>query len=108
MPDEPFITFQLPSGALVHVQSTLTPPGERRSGVGQATGVEDKVKEAWGSGVPLVQELAAELVDRLKAATESAEEVKVEFGVNISGKSSVVLVQGETQANLKVTISWKG
>jgi hypothetical protein len=34
--------------------------------------------------------------------------VSVEFGVNITGKTGIVLVEGTAAANLKVTVSWKG
>jgi inner membrane protein involved in colicin E2 resistance len=56
----------------------------------------------------LVREVAAGVMAQLKEATEQAERVTVEFGVNISGKTSVVLVEGSATANLKVTVSWKG
>ena len=47
------------------------------------------------------------IVSKLKQATAAADEVAVEFGVNISGKSGIILVEGEVAANLKVTITWK-
>jgi hypothetical protein len=56
----------------------------------------------------LVREVAAGVVEGLREATKGAERVTVEFGVNISGKSGVVLVEASVAANLKVTISWKG
>jgi hypothetical protein len=47
-------------------------------------------------------------MEQLKEATRQAEQVTVEFGVNISGKTGIVLVEGTVAANLKVTVSWKG
>ena len=46
------------------------------------------------------------IVDELKAATASAKEVEVEFGINIGGKTGVILVEGTAAANLKVTVKW--
>jgi inner membrane protein involved in colicin E2 resistance len=97
--------FKLPSGAVVYVQSSVRPPG--KPGVEQASGVE-KAREAWNDGMALVREVAEGIVAQLKEATSQAEEVTVEFGLNISGKTSVVLVEGAAEANLKVTMSWKG
>lgn len=100
---EKFTEFKLPSG-VVHVQSTLQPPA---GGVEQASGV-DKAREVWEDGMALVRELAGGVIGQLREATRQAEEVTVEFGVNISGRTGIVLVEGEAAANLKVTITWKG
>ena len=102
----PYTDFKLPSGAIVHVQSSLEPPSAGPS-VRQASGA-DKLRENWNEGVGLVREVAAGIVDQLREATKKAEQVTVEFGVNISSKAGVILVEGEAAANLKVTISWKG
>jgi hypothetical protein len=32
--------------------------------------------------------------------------VSVEFGVSISGKTGIILVEGTAAANLKVTLKW--
>jgi hypothetical protein len=106
MPQFEFTDFKLPSGAIVHVQSSLRPPGE--GGVAEASGVGDKAREAWGEGLAMVRELAEGVMTQLREATQGAEEVKVEFGVNISGKTGIILVEGEAAANLKVTLTWKG
>jgi hypothetical protein len=99
-----YTDFKLPSGAVVHVQSSLQPP---QSGVVQASGAE-KMREAWADGMAMVRELAAGVVGQLQEATKQAEQVSVEFGVNISGKTGIILVEGSAAANLKVTITWKG
>jgi hypothetical protein len=100
-----YTDFTLPSGAVVHVQSSLAPPDEGPV-VRQASGA-DKLRETWADGVGLVREMASGIVEQLREATRQAEEVTVEFGVNISSKAGVILVEGEASANLKVTIAWK-
>jgi hypothetical protein len=102
--------FRLPSGAVVRVQSSLHPPPllADEAGVEQASGLQDKARDTWEEGVDLVRELAQGIVAKLREATAAAEEVAVEFGVNISGKTGVILVEGSVAANLKVTIKWKG
>jgi hypothetical protein len=101
-----FTDFRLPSGAIVYVQSTLQPPPT--SGLAQASGAAEKAREAWSEGMALVSEMAQGVVSQLKEATRQAEQVTVEFGVNISGKTGIILVEGEAAANLKVTVTWKG
>lgn len=105
MPQPHYTTFQLPSG-IVQVQSSLPPPGQ--GGLAEASGAAEKAREAWNEGLDLVREVAVGVMEQLKDATKQAEQVTVEFGVNISGKTGIVLVEGTVAANLKVTVSWKG
>ena len=102
-----YTRFQLPSGATVLVQSSLPPPGPAE-GVAPASGIGDKARVAWDDGIDMVRELASGIVAKLKQAAAGADQVEVEFGVNISGKTGIILVEGEAAANLKVTIAWKG
>src|SRR3954452_8524284 len=105
-----YTQFRLRSGATLMVQSSLPPlpPLPGTDGVEQASGLGDKARATWEDGVELGRELALGIVSKLKQATSAADEVSVEFGVNISGKSGIILVEGEVAANLKVTITWKG
>jgi hypothetical protein len=105
MPQPHYTTFKLPSG-VVQVQSSLPSPGQ--GGIVEASGAGDKAREAWNEGLDLVREMAEGVMTQLQAATQKAERVTVEFGVNISGKTGVILVEGTVAANLKVTVSWKG
>ena len=100
-----YTTFKLSSG-VVQVQSSISPPGQ--GGIAEASGAADKAREAWTDGLALVREVAEGVMAQLKEATRQAERVSVEFGVNITGKTGIVLVEGTAAANLKVTVSWKG
>ena len=62
---------------------------------------------AWKDGAALVAEVGAEVVDAMRQAFAGVDEVAVEFGANISGKSGVILVEGSVAANLKVSVKWK-
>ena len=98
-----YTTFTLPSGAVVSVESSRAPV-PTRGGVREASGLSDKVAVAWSDGMNMVAELAGQAVEQLRKATASAKEVSVEFGVNISGKTGIVLVEGSVAANLKVVL----
>ena len=101
----PYTTFTLPSGAELSVESTRAAV-PRRGGVSEATGAEDKIQTAWADGMKMVAEIAEQAIEKLRHATASAKEVSVEFGVSISGKTGIILVEGTAAANLKVVIKW--
>ena len=100
----PHTTFTLPSGAVVIVESSRTPPAVR--GVTEASAADEKMTAAWSDGLRMIAELAEQTVNQLKKATAAAKEVSVEFGVNISGKTGIILVEGTVAANLKVVLKW--
>jgi hypothetical protein len=101
-----YTSFTLPSGAVVQVQSSADAPAvapAQRGPMEAATPGE----RAWKDGAALVAELGAEAVEAMRRAFAGVDEVTVEFGANISGKSGVILVEGSVAANLKVTVKWK-
>ena len=100
-----YTTFTLPSGAVVSVESSRAPM-PTRGGVTEASGAAEKAAVAWSDGMNMVGELAEQAVEQLRKATAAAKEVSVEFGVNISGKTGIVLVEGTVAANLKVVLKW--
>jgi hypothetical protein len=97
------ITYKLPSGAEIEVQSTAVPP---RTGVDQASALDKATAGAWNEAMARVAELADQAIAKLEAVTKSCKEVAVEFGVGIGGKTGVILVEGTVNANLKVTLKW--
>jgi hypothetical protein len=99
-----YTTFILASGAEVSVESRRA--SVRSAGVVEASGASDKIAGAWSDGMELVAEFAEQAVKQLKKATASAKEVSVEFGISISGKTGIILVEGTTEANLKVVVKW--
>ena len=100
-----YTTFTLASGAVVQVQSTQdAPAAPARRGPADAATPSDR---AWKDGAALVAEVGAEVVEAMRHAFTGVDEVSVEFGANISGKSGVILVEGSVSANLKVSVKWK-
>src|SRR5262249_1632749 len=97
-----FTTFTLPSGGFVQVESTRTGPAE--PGPLDASIGPDR---AWRDGAALVAEVGAEALQARRPAFAGADEVSVEFGANISGRSAVILLEGSAAANLKVSVKWK-
>lgn len=92
----------------MQVQSSLSAPTLAEEGIEQASGLRARARETWEGGIELVAEMTQTVVSKLQAATAGVEEVSVDFGVNMGGKSGVVLVEGTVAANMKVTVKWKG
>jgi hypothetical protein len=97
------VTYKLPSGAEVEVESRNPPP---RVGADQASALDRTTAAAWDEAMARVGELAGQAVVRLAEATKGCKEATVEFGVSIGGKTGVILVEGTVNANLKVTLKW--
>ncbi len=99
-----YTTFTLSNGATIQVESTLAVASPRDSGPIDASSVPDR---AWKDSATLVAEIGAEVVGAMRQAFTDVDEVSVEFGANISGRSGVILVEGSVSANLKVVAKWK-
>jgi|SRR6516165_6142739 hypothetical protein len=97
------ITYKLPSGAEIEVQSSIAPA---RQGVDQASALDRVTADAWNAAMARVAELADQAIQKLTAVTKGCKEAAVEFGVSIGGKTGVILVEGTVNANLKVTLKW--
>jgi hypothetical protein len=103
----PYTDFKLPRGGVVYVQSSFQEP-DQEGGIVEASGADEKARKTWNDGLNLVSKVAEGVMTQLWKATQQAERVTVEFGLNFAGKTGVILVEGTAAANLKVTVSWKG
>lgn len=102
MPATETFTYILPSGATIEVQNL---PGGARGAREVAAEREErpplaKVLAPLGEVVQLV-------LDQIRATVKTPDKVTVELGAALKGKSSIVLVSGETEATLKVTLTWE-
>jgi hypothetical protein len=100
-----YTDLTLPSGAHLRIESSRLPPPPA-PGIVEATGASARAMATWDDGVRMVAEMAEQAMAQLRKATANAKEVSVEFGVNISGKTGIILVEGTVAANLKVTLKW--
>ena len=99
-----YTAFTLPSGGIVEVESTRILPATAEQGPVDASTAADR---AWSEGAALVAEVGSEVVAAMRQAFAGVDEVTIEFGANVAGKSGVILVEGSVGANLKVTVKWK-
>lgn len=99
-----FTTFKLKNKAVVQVESSRVGLAPAARGPVEASTTGDR---AWKDGAALVAEVGAEVVDAMRQAFAGVDEVSLEFGANISGRSGVILVEGTASANFKVSVKWK-
>ncbi len=68
---------------------------------------EDKVARKFSDYLPSVQSIASSIIDTLQALPHKPETIAVEFGLKISGEAGIILTKGSTEANLKLSLTWK-
>lgn len=100
-PTETF-TYTLPSGATVEIENLPdTARGARNVAAGPSGPTPlAEVLKPLGEVIDLV-------LDQLRAVVKKPDKVSVELGAALKGKSSLVIVSGETEATLKVTLTWE-
>lgn len=98
MPTTETHSFTLPSGAEIEIQ-TLPGRGAREVAA-------DGEKPGLAKILAPLGEVAQLVLDQIRSALSTPDEVKVELGAALKGKSTLVLVSGETEATLKVTLTW--
>lgn len=91
--------FLLPSGAEIEIE-TLPGRGAREA-------ASDDKKPRLAEVIQPLGEVAQLLVDQIRSIAKAPDEVSVELGAAFKGKSSLVLVSGETEATIKVTLTWQ-
>ncbi len=92
-------SYTLPSGAIIEVQNL---PGR-----GAREVASDSEKISLSRVVEPLGEVVQVVLEQIRSAVKTADEVKVELGASLKGKSTLVLVSGETEATIKVILTWQ-
>jgi hypothetical protein len=99
-----YITLSLPSGATVsignHAEQEIGTRhvGQRRS---------DEICGQFDDYIAPIGEVAEVLLKKFIGTVTSPNEVNLEFGVGFKGKSGIILISGEINADIKVKLIWK-
>lgn len=99
MPTVETHSYTLPSGASIEVENL---PGRGAREVSPDRGGElplEKILAPLG-------EVANVVLEQIRSAAKVPNTVTVELGAALKGKSSLVIVSGETEATLKVSLTW--
>ena len=91
-------SYTLPSGAEIEIQ-TLPGRGAREVAA-------DTDKPALAKVLAPLGEVAQLVLDQVRSKVRTPDEVQIELGAALKGKTTLVLVSGETEATLEVTLTW--
>jgi len=91
--------YTLPSGAVIEVENL---PGRGAREVSS----DREGKLPLDAILAPLGEVADLVLEQIRSAVKVPNTVTVELGAALKGKSSLVIVSGETEATLKVTLTW--
>ncbi len=101
------IAFPVQGGGTVVVE--VDEPASE-SGVGPAARpgeIAETAAETLQSALARIGPAITAIVDQMKDAAKSPEEIAVEFAIKLTGKLGAVIASTEAEANFRVTVTWK-
>jgi hypothetical protein len=104
MNDREAYVYVLPSGAKIEIENL---PETRRGARDVAKGVKDRAPVPFEDVISPLGELCELVFDKLKSSIRAPETVALELSASLKGKTSLVVVSGETEGTIKVTLTWK-
>lgn len=101
MPNETY-PYTLPSGATIELE---TLPSNQYGARDVAR--DDKKPLPVENLLAPLGELVEVVFEKLKSSAKTPSKVTLELGASLKGKSTLVIVSGESEASFKVTLSWE-
>ncbi len=100
------IEFPLEDGTslLVEVEEMEKPgvvPAAREEGV------PERARQTFEAALEKVRPAAEAVVRKLRSLSDPPDQVEVEFGLKLSAEAGAFLAAASTEANYKVTLTWK-
>jgi hypothetical protein len=91
---------------LVEVDEASAGPTMRGLGKDRPT-VADRTDKTFEEATATVVPAASGLLSRLRAADDPANEVSIEFGVQLSAQTGAFIASAAVEANLRVSMTWR-
>lgn len=100
------IEFELEDGSTILVESNdRFSQGEN---VYISNDVEiEKAERKFSSSMDSIRSIAKTSLATISSLGKKPEEFTLEFGLKLTGKTNAILVSGELESNIKVTLKWK-
>jgi len=95
-------TYVLPSGAEIEIE---TVPDRRAGASDVSLGRRERVP--FARVIAPLGEVAELLFNELKSSLQRPDSITLEFGASFKGQTKLLIVAGETQGNIKVSLTWK-
>ncbi|NJO16800.1 MAG: hypothetical protein HC877_13960 [Thioploca sp.] len=96
-------TYLLPSGAEIEIE-TLTEP---KRGPGDVSKDQEKKKIPFEEVLTPLGEVTQLLFEKVKSSVREPDSVTLEFSASIKGQTKLLIVSGEGQGSIKVSLTWK-
>jgi hypothetical protein len=102
------VDFPLENGGsvLVEVDEASAGPAMRGLGKDRPT-VADRADKTFEEATAAVVPAASGLLSRLRAADDPADEVSIEFGVQLSAQTGAFIASAAVGANFRVSLTWR-
>lgn len=102
------VEFPLEEGGSILVEVDEAPAGPAMRGLGKdrptvAERTDKSFEEATATVVPAARSLLA----RLRDADDPADEITIEFGVQLSAQTGAFIASAAVEANFKVCMAWR-
>ncbi len=67
----------------------------------------EKAEQTFGQAIERIKPVADCIIKNLRDISRQPNEIGVEFGFKLNAKAGIVIASMDTEANFKVTLSWK-
>ena len=102
------VEFALEHGGSVLVETDDAPGGPVMRGLGKdRLGIAEQTDQTFEQATAAVVPAADSLLARLRAAHDPAEEISIEFGVQLSAQTGAFIASAAVEANFRVSMTWR-
>ena len=102
MAEKSTLSFLLPSGAQIDVEA----PREHRVGAADVA-ANSRGPIPFKAVIEPLGEFADLVFSEIQSRVRKPDSIELEFGASFKGQTRLVIVSGEAEANIKVTLTWK-
>ena len=95
-------TYTLPSGAEIEIE-TLPEP---KRGPGDVSKNQENQKIPFENVLNPLGEVTQLLFEKVKSSVREPDSVTLEFAATIKGQTKLLIVAGETEGSIKVSLTW--
>jgi hypothetical protein len=102
------VEFPFERGGSVLVEIDEASAGPTMRGLGKdRTTVAERADETFEEATATVIPAASSLLARLRAAHDPADEISIEFGVQLSAQTGAFIASAAIGANFRVSLTWR-
>jgi Trypsin-co-occurring domain 1 len=107
-PVKRLVEFPLEHGGSVFVEIDEMPDGPVMRGLGkERPSVAERTDKTFEEATATVVPAARGLLSRLRATDDPADEISIEFGVQLSAQTGAFIASAAVEANFNVSMTWR-